>query len=104
MLPFLQGEILSEITHFEPSQRLEEDFAGAGMEGHLSYRFLPQGDGTKMIQRETLRLIGPLRILEPVIERMLAHRLILRLEEIKRVLESGWPVNQSTEGSSPGDA
>lgn len=49
MLPFLRGEILSEITRCEPGRFLEEDFQGAGMQGHLAYQFLPEGEGTRLI-------------------------------------------------------
>lgn len=89
MLPFVRGEILSVITRYEPDQFLEEDFQGARMIGHLAYQFLPEGGGTRLIQRETLSAQGLLRPLEPVIERMLACRLIERLEGIKTVLEGG---------------
>ncbi|MGD8464230.1 MAG: SRPBCC family protein [Anaerolineae bacterium] len=104
MLPFFRGEILSEITRFEPDRVLEEDFAGAGMEGHLAYQFLPVDGGTQLIQREKLRLTGLLRLLAPLVERMLARRLIQRLEAIKQVLESGWPVNQPADGPPPSGA
>lgn len=90
MLPFVRGEILSEITRYEPGLILEEDFAGAGMKGHLAYQFLPEGGGTRLIQRETLSAQGFLKPFEPVIERMLSRRLVARLEDIKTVLESGW--------------
>lgn len=93
MLPFIRREILSEITRFEPNEFLEEDFKGAGMEGHLAYQFLPEDDGTKMIQRETLYARGILKLFEPIIERMLKRRVSLRLMDIKTVLESGWEVS-----------
>jgi hypothetical protein len=92
MLPFYQGEILSWITHFEPGQILEEDFAGAGMEGHLAYQFLPHEDGTRLVQRETLRYRGLLRLLEPLIRTLLVRRCQKRLEGIKEILEAGWTV------------
>jgi hypothetical protein len=104
MLPFFRGEILSEITRFEPDGVLEEDFAGAGMEGHLAYRFLPADGGTQLIQRETLHLTGPLRLLAPLVERMLARRLLQRLEAIKQLLESDWPVNQPADRNPPSGA
>jgi hypothetical protein len=94
MLPFYRGVILSEITRFEPGAFLEEDFRGAGMEGHLAYEFRPEGEGTRLIQRETLHYRGLLRLLEPVIKPMLYRRVRERLEEIKRVLEGGWVVDQ----------
>jgi len=93
MLPFVQGEILSEITRFEPGEFLEEDFQGAGMEGHLAYQFLAEGSGTKLIQRETLFCRGLLKVLEPMIRLALSRRLRERLEDIKTILESGWVVN-----------
>ena len=93
MLPFIRGEILSEITRFEPGQFLEEDFQGAGMEGHLAYQFLAEGGGTKLVQRETIFWRGLLKVLEPVIRLVLSRQLRERLEGIKTVLESGWVVN-----------
>jgi hypothetical protein len=88
MLPFYRGEILSEITRFEPNEVLEEDFRGAGMYGHLAYQFLPEKEGTQLIQRETLHYQGLLRFCEPVIRVFLDRRLHERLEGIKTDLES----------------
>ena len=84
---------MSEITRFEPGEFLEEDFQGAGMEGHLAYQFLPEGDETKLIQRETISWRGFLKVLEPMIRLALSRRLSERLEDIKKDLESGWVVN-----------
>jgi hypothetical protein len=95
MLPLVRGEILSEITRYEPDRRLEERFRGAGMEGHLAYEFAPCGAGTELIQRETLQPLGLLRLAGPLIERMLYRRLRERLESIKAILESGWEVSLS---------
>lgn len=92
MLPFYRGEILSVITCFEPGARLEEDFAGAGMKGHLAYSFLPENDGTRLIQQEILEPQGLLRLLAFLIERSLSRQLRRRLEGIKQVLEAGWMV------------
>jgi len=92
MLPFYRGEILSEITRFEPNEHLEEDFRGAGMVGHLAYQFLPEAEGTRLIQRETLHYQGLLRLCEPAIRVILGRRLWVRLEEIKAALESGFAV------------
>jgi len=92
MLPFVRGEILSVVTCFEPGRRLEEDFEGAGMTGHLAYSFAPAHGGTRLTQRETVRTRGALRMLEPLIERMLSRQLWRRLEDIKAILETGWTV------------
>jgi len=89
MLPFVRGEILSVVTCFEPGQCLEEDFEGAGMVGHLAYRFMPEENGTRLTQIETVRLRGPARVIEPIMGRMLSRQLWNRLEGIKAYLESG---------------
>ena len=93
MLPFARGEMLSQITRFEPPRYLEEDFHGAGMRGHLAYEFVPDGDGTVLIQRETLEPVGLLRVFSGLIERSLSTKLQERLESIRDDLESGWKVN-----------
>ncbi len=93
MLPFARGEILSEVTCFVPGESLEEDFKGAGMAGHLAYRFLREGDGTRLTQCETVSTQGLLKVFEPVIERTLLRQLWKRLETIKAILESGWAVH-----------
>ena len=92
MLPFVRGEILSKVTCFVPGESLEEDFEGAGMIGHLAYQFLPEGDGTRLIHRETVSARGFLKVFEPVMGRMLSRQLSKRLETIKDILESGWAV------------
>ena len=90
MLPFYQGEILSKITRFEPDAYLEEDFRSTWMDGHLAYQFIPEQDGTKLIQRQTLHYQGLLKFCEPIIRVFLARRLWMRLVEIKTVLEGGY--------------
>jgi len=92
MLPFVRGEILSRITRFESGEHLEEEFEGAAMKGHLSYQFVPEDGGTRLIQRETLTAQGLLKVLGPVMRCVFSRQLWKRLQEIKRVLESGWEV------------
>lgn len=88
MLPFVRGDILSRITRFEPGAYLEEDFKGAGMKGHLAYQFIKKGNGTLLIQRETLEWHGLLKLCAPMIRMMLAQRLRERLADIKTILEA----------------
>jgi hypothetical protein len=88
MLPFYQGEILSEITRFEAHEYLEEDFWGAGMRGHLAYQFVSEGQGTLLTQRQKLHYRGVLRVLEPLISLVLGRRLRSRLGDIKSILEN----------------
>jgi hypothetical protein len=87
MFPLIKGEIRSIITRFEPPEWLEEDFEGAGMVGHLTYRFVPEGDGTRLIQRERLQMKGVLHPFESLVRRLLAPQLQNRLESIKEILE-----------------
>jgi hypothetical protein len=89
MLPFIRGEILSEITRYEPVQFLEENFEGAGMKGHLAYQLIPEGKGTKLIQREDLLVGGFLKPFEKLIAHLLYKQLQERLAGIKVFLESG---------------
>ena len=88
MLPFVKGEIISEITHFQPDERLEMDWHGGSMEGDLAYHFEPVGNGTNLIQRETLHPRGILRLLSPFIQITLSRALANRLQDIKEVLEA----------------
>lgn len=92
MLPFYRGEILSEITRYEPNEYLEEDFIGAGMRGHLAYQFLAQNGGTTLIQRESLNCQGLLRLFEPLIGLVLERRLHERLALIKEIMDGGYTV------------
>ena len=92
MLPFYQGQIISEITRFEPYEHLEEDFRGVGMHGHLAYHFIQEPTGTMLIQRETLHYQGLLKLFEPIIRVFLYPRLRQRLVGIKAILEGGYEV------------
>jgi len=92
MLPWKTGEILSEITRYEPPTYLGEDFHGAGMVGHLDYEFRAEGEGTRLIQREFIRFQGILRLFEPAIRPILLRKIEERLRGIKADLEGGWEV------------
>lgn len=94
MLPFYNGEILSELTRFKPPTYLEEDFSGAGMEGWIGYEFRAEDGGTRLIQREWLRYRGLLYLFEPLIARMLLKKIEERLVGIKQVLEGGLQVGE----------
>ena len=89
MAPFVRGEFLSAITRYDPPHFLEEDFEGAGMQGHLAYEFTSDPGGTLLVQRETLDVLGPLKIVSPMIQYVLARQLRKRLEGIRDVLDSG---------------
>ena len=88
MLPGIRGEIRSTVTLCEPDRGLEEDFAGAGMRGHLAYEFVVDGGGTRLVQRQSLELAGWLRPLQPFVRRAFARRLRGRLNGIAAALEA----------------
>jgi uncharacterized protein YndB with AHSA1/START domain len=86
--PFVAGEMISEITRFEPDECLEYKFSGLGMDGKLVYRFEAAGDGTRVLQRQYLWPRGVLRFLRPVIKVAFSLAAGRRLASIKRLLES----------------
>ena len=92
MLPGVKGVIRSRITCYQPYSRLDEDFQGAGMKGHLSYLFVPKTKGTLLSQQETIQWIGIMKLFSPIIRPILERQLVSRLNEIKEILESGWEV------------
>ena len=92
MFPCVRGEIRSVVTRYEPPRFLEEDFCGAGTEGHLAYEFRAEGTGTRLVQRETIRFRGLMGLVEPLIRPMFLKRIEARLATIKDVLEGGWQV------------
>lgn len=98
MLPGLHGVLLSTVTRCEPWRRLEEDFEGAGVKGHLSYELSERPFGCRLIQRQTVEPAAILRPLVPLMRRMFASRLEQQLAGVKAVLETGtatlrpWPL------------
>jgi hypothetical protein len=96
MLPFLRGEMRSEVTRFDRGERLEEVFEGVGMRGYLAYRFVTEDGGTKLIQQEILHMKGLLKIFSPIVKLTLSRQLWKRLEGLKEVLEGGWVVNSQS--------
>lgn len=89
MLPFYDGEIISEITAFEPPRLLEEIFTGPGMTGRLKYQMQSMGEATLLTQQQCFSYRGLLRLCEPIIRIPLFRRLRWRLGLIKQGLEKG---------------
>ncbi len=89
MLPFYGGEILSEITAFEPPVLLEMVWTGPAMTGRDRYELAEIAGGTKLTHQKWTSGRGLLRVMEPLMRRALIPRLELRLEDIKRILEEG---------------
>jgi hypothetical protein len=91
LLPFLKGEVISEITGYEPPHRLDYGFVAFGkMEGELTYRLESSGEGVRVLQRQTLRPRGgPLKLLSPLIGATFSWAIAHRLRGIKKLLEDG---------------
>lgn len=88
MLPWHQGEIISEVTLIEENKFLELTFHGGWMEGVLLYSFIDHSGGTTLKQHEYFYVLGALKIFSPLIKRILGRKLISRLVEIKNYLEA----------------
>jgi hypothetical protein len=88
MLPAVHGEIRSTVTRCEAGRRLDEDFAGAGMRGHLAYEFHRDAGGTRLVQRQTLELAWWLAPLAPLVRRAFTRRVRDRLQGIAAKLEA----------------
>ena len=89
MLPFYKGEILSEITAFEPPRLLEMVWTGPAMTGRDRYELTEIQEGTALLHQKWTLPQGLLRIMEPFMRKALLPRLEFRLGEIKRGLGEG---------------
>lgn len=93
MLPWYTGEILSEVTVFQPERCLAETFTGPAMDGELTYHFEPLPGGTLLTQAQQFDFSGWVGWFEPIIRVMLAYQLRKRLRAIKVILESDFLPN-----------
>jgi hypothetical protein len=89
LLPLVRGEIISEIAEYDPPHRLDYRFVAFGkMDGELTFRLEPVGEGVQLLQRQTLRPRGTvLKVLSPLIAAMFSRAIDHRLRGIKKLLE-----------------
>lgn len=87
LLPFLTGEIQTEVTAYEPGKKLGYQFVAMGMPGELTYLFEPTAAGVKLVQRQSLSPKGWMKPFSPVIKAMFFRKIVKRLTGIKRLLE-----------------
>ncbi len=87
MLPFVKGEMLSEITAFGPPRVLEMEWTGPAMTGRDRYELAEIPDGTQLVHQKWTSGRGLLRLMEPFMRQALIPRLEERLVAIKRGLE-----------------
>ena len=87
LLPFVTMTMWSDCTALVPDRRLELDWHGPGMTGHITYTMEPTDGDTVFRQVETVTPRGLMRLFGGLMERMLAPRLTARMEAIRDVLE-----------------
>ncbi len=103
ILPFVNADVRSEITRFEPPGVLDYRFEwrclGATMTGELRYRFeaLP-GGRTRLVQEQTLVPQGPLAWVSPLIARVFSRRISGRMRGLRAGIESS-----ADSGAAPKD-
>lgn len=93
LLPFVTGEIVTEVVGYEPGRRLTYRYVALGMPGELTYLFEAVEGGTRLVQQQSLRPSGVLRVCSPLIEAMFSRMIARRLIGIKCLLESGTPAD-----------
>jgi hypothetical protein len=89
MMPLIKGEIISEITAFDPPRVLEMAWRGPGMTGTDRYELAATQDGTTLNHTKCVSCPGILRIMEPFMRIPLIPRLEERLVDIRHLLEAG---------------
>jgi uncharacterized protein YndB with AHSA1/START domain len=89
VLPFVTGEVLTEVVGYEPNQRLAYRYVALGMDGELEYRFEALEEGTRVAQRQSLWPRGVWKLFSPMIREMFSRMAGKRLMGIKGLLESG---------------
>lgn len=87
MMPFVKGEIISEIVAFDFPRELEMTWDGPGMTGTDRYQLVANQSGTTLKHTKYTAFLGILRVMEPVLRIPLIPRLERRLIVIKRILE-----------------
>ena len=100
LAPGVTMTMWSQVIAIEPNHRLEESFRGPWMSGVLRYTIAPRDGGSVLRQRETVTPHGPLRLVAPLMDRMLGPRLVVRLQDIRTLLERGAPVEATTTAAS----
>ena len=88
VMPFVDGEVLTEVVGYEPGRRLAYKFVALGMAGELTYRFEAVGEGTRVVQQQSLRPAGLMRLFSPMIGAMFSRMAARRLAGIKEALEN----------------
>jgi hypothetical protein len=87
--PLLHMTMRSQVTECAVGRHLQMDFRGGGMRGWLRYTLADDGPGATMLRHEEhLELLGPLRVFDAFVARLLAPRLIARLDHLRALIEA----------------
>jgi hypothetical protein len=88
IMPFITGEVFSEIAEFVPNQLISYEYTALGMKGNLTYLFEASSDATKVFQKQSFMPGGILKVLSPIIKAMFSRMAEKRLRSIKDLLEN----------------
>ena len=87
IMPFVKGQIISEITAFDFPRIIEMTWSGSGMRGTDRYKLANSQYGTTLKHTKCTSFPGILRVMEPILRIPLIPKLEQRLVDIKRILE-----------------
>src|SRR5688572_833202 len=79
------------VADLEPPAKIEMDIVLGPMAPHLTFRFEPTDNGTKVTRRVQVKAPGPMKIIPFVMRRMIARRSDVFLANLKEQLESTRP-------------
>ena len=88
LLPCVYGKVLTEVIVYEPNHRLAYRFVAMGMDGELTYWFDPVDGGTQVVQQQSLKPQGLLKLFSPLIAATFSRMAGKRLVVIKGILEN----------------
>lgn len=91
ILPGWWMSVDSVVTEVEPPTLLGMDFRSRWFRGHLTYTLEAVPGGCRLRQRETLRPVGPVRLVARQVDASLRPRLLQRLDDLRTLLESTLP-------------
>lgn len=80
--------LVVEVTELEPGARFGYRPVSGPLRTHNVYTFEPDGDGTLVTLSDEIELAGVLRLLEPLMGRMVRRQYAANLARLKAILEA----------------
>ncbi|MFZ5870921.1 MAG: SRPBCC family protein [Actinomycetota bacterium] len=87
LVPGVWMTVWSQVAALEPERLLDLEFRSVWFQGRLTYVLEPVADGTRLVQRERVRMRGVPRAAVPAVDRSLRWHLLRRLADIRDALE-----------------